>query len=192
MKTYVFDLRTNSVKVYPTRKDAQSSGNGLVIATNAEELCSARITNTEMVEFYNALTPNGKIKKFSDRATACKRLMSLAEAHARVIEVEPREKEVKVTEAAPTEVKKAPAPKKAKSETKSEGPSRRGRNSAFEGKRLFATQKENPRREGTHGHKSYAVLMQNPGITYEQFVALGGRRVDLAWDFGHDWVKVEG
>jgi hypothetical protein len=38
--------------------------------------------------------------------------------------------------------------------------------SAFSGKKITKLTKENPRRAGTHGHKSFALLM--PGMTYEQ------------------------
>jgi hypothetical protein len=60
--------------------------------------------------------------------------------------------------------------------------------SRFSGKKLFPTdtaKKDNPRREKSHGHRSLEVIRTKPGITYEQFLRAGGRRVDLAWDIVH-------
>jgi hypothetical protein len=60
--------------------------------------------------------------------------------------------------------------------------------SRFSGKKLFPTdtvKKGNPRREKSHGHRSLEVIRTKPGITYEQFLRAGGRRVDLAWDVVH-------
>ena len=57
--------------------------------------------------------------------------------------------------------------------------------SRFSGKKLFPTdaaKKTNPRRTDSHGHRSLEVIRSKPGITYEQFLRAGGRRVDLAWD----------
>ena len=52
--------------------------------------------------------------------------------------------------------------------------------SAFSGKIIRRLVKENPRRKGTHGHKSWNLLKN--GMTYEQYIEAGGRRGDLAWD----------
>lgn len=58
-----------------------------------------------------------------------------------------------------------------------------GRPSKFAGKMVHATVDENPRREGTHGRKSFDVLLANPnGMTYEEFISAGGRRNDLLYD----------
>ena len=65
-----------------------------------------------------------------------------------------------------------------------------GRASSFTGKKYQANPdlKENPRREGTHGYNSMAILMRAKGpITFETYVERGGRAVDLRWDLdrGH-------
>jgi len=60
--------------------------------------------------------------------------------------------------------------------------------SMFSGKKLFpsrAAKKENPRRANSHGHRSLELIRTKPGITYEDFIAAGGRRMDLAWDLRH-------
>lgn len=72
-----------------------------------------------------------------------------------------------------------------------------GKTSAFAGKQLFPTVKSdeagtpiNPRRSGSWGYRSLAIIIGQPGITYEEFLAAGGRRVDLAWDVKHGSVRV--
>ncbi len=73
-------------------------------------------------------------------------------------------------------------PRSPSEQVPSPGPSR------FSGKKLFPTEtakKTNPRREKSHGHRSLEVIRSKPGITYEQFLRAGGRRVDLAWDVQH-------
>jgi hypothetical protein len=55
--------------------------------------------------------------------------------------------------------------------------------SMFAGKFLYAIKKENPRRKSSIGWKSINIIMENPGVLYEEFLILGGRRVDLDWDF---------
>lgn len=63
-----------------------------------------------------------------------------------------------------------------------------GRPSKFTGKKITKLVKENPRREGSAGFKSFA-LIQN-GMTYEKYIAAGGRRTDLDWSIKHKHVKV--
>lgn len=188
MKTYAFDFKghsPNRIAAFSTRKEASCAGNGFVIASSAEELAEtlnseAKVTLNQMVELYNSAAAT-KIKEFRDRATAIKRIFALAEASAKLQTVE-QKKEVQMTVA--TETNTAKAPKVASG--------RKGRNSAFEGKAIHLAEgvKANPRRENTHGHRSMEIIIGNPGITYEQFIAAGGRRVDLAWDIAHGNVKL--
>ena len=58
----------------------------------------------------------------------------------------------------------------------------RGRKSDLLGKTLNHVKESNDRREGSHGHKSLQIIIDNPGITTEAFVEAGGRLVDLKWD----------
>jgi hypothetical protein len=44
-----------------------------------------------------------------------------------------------------------------------------------------------PRREGTHGFKSFALIKN--GMSYEAFIAAGGRTKDLAWDIDRKRVE---
>jgi hypothetical protein len=64
----------------------------------------------------------------------------------------------------------------------------KGRPSSFAGKRIFKLVKENPRRPGSFGHKSFSKITN--GIKYEAFIAAGGRRLDLAYDVKAKNVRV--
>lgn len=95
------------------------------------------------------------------------------------------------TPAAPPAKKKA-AKKKAKKATKkvkakkSKGGG--GRTSKFSGKRIIKLVKDNPRRKGTEGFKSFAKLKS--GMKYEDYIKAGGRLQDLNWDIEHKYVRV--
>lgn len=55
-------------------------------------------------------------------------------------------------------------------------------------KKLYKLVDGNPRREGTHGWKSFSLIKD--GMTYEQYKAAGGRNNDLAWDIDHSYVEL--
>lgn len=63
-----------------------------------------------------------------------------------------------------------------------------GRTSNFAGKKITKVTKDNPRREGTLGHASFALITS--GMTYEKFIELGGRNKDLAFDVAKGHLKV--
>lgn len=63
-----------------------------------------------------------------------------------------------------------------------------GRTSMYSTKRIIKLVKTNPRREDTHGYNSWELLRK--GMTYEQYIEAGGRRVDLAWDILKGNVKL--
>ena len=53
--------------------------------------------------------------------------------------------------------------------------------------------KENPRRTGTEGYKSMAVILKNKGITVEEFLEKRPNRSrDLRWDIEAGNVKLAG
>lgn len=62
---------------------------------------------------------------------------------------------------------------------------RDGKHSGFAGYRITATKPVNPRRLNTFGWRSMEIVYANPGITYEEYIAKGGRNVDLRWDIEH-------
>jgi len=130
-------------------------------------------TSAELVKFYNANSGTKPIKKFADRTTAEKRVAELIKAHNELATGSSKE----------TVAKKAvKAAKKAEAGEAGEGS--RGRTSAAEGKHLHKVgefKKTNPRREGTHGWKSWEAISKD-GISYEDFIAAGGRNRDLMHD----------
>lgn len=80
--------------------------------------------------------------------------------------------------------KKTKAPKTPK-EPKAEGAGPRGRVSKYAGKVLAAQVEANPRKAGSFGQRSLQIIMDNPGIKYEDYIAKGGRPNDLEWDIKH-------
>jgi hypothetical protein len=129
-------------------------------------------STADLVKFYNENSGSKNILKFRDRTTAEQRVAELITAHNELAGFTSKESGIKKMTEAPT------APKTEKSNA-------RGRTSSLAGKTIVKLSADNPRREGTNGWKSWNLIKE--GMTYEQFVAAGGRRVDLAWDIkaGH-------
>lgn len=201
MKTYGFDFgnHQNDGKIFEFKslRHAASHGNGLLVVTSAEDIIGSSVTRQQMVMLYNQFLDKEPIKGFRDKATAAKALMALAQAKA--VSMIEKESENPMSEVA--EEVKAVAPKKAKvvkaakaaNAEAADGNGRRGRNSMFDGRKFKAKDglTVNPRRAGTNGFNSFEILMANPdGVNYEEYLAAGGRRVDLAWDLAHDNVVV--
>jgi hypothetical protein len=65
----------------------------------------------------------------------------------------------------------------------------RGRPAIFAGKKLNPMVVENPRADGSHGNRSFAIVARSPGITYEDYIKKGGRNNDLRWDIAHKYVE---
>lgn len=65
------------------------------------------------------------------------------------------------------------------------------RKSEYSGCTLHPNVEENPRRAGSHGHNSLQIILDDPGITYEDFRARGGRTNDLRWDINAGRVVVK-
>jgi hypothetical protein len=52
--------------------------------------------------------------------------------------------------------------------------------------------KNNPRREGTWGYKSFGIILKAKGkISYEAYKSAGGRNNDLQWDLDRNFVSVK-
>lgn len=60
--------------------------------------------------------------------------------------------------------------------------------SPLSGKTIHILCKGNPRRPGTHGHTSFALVKE--GMTYEAYKAAGGRNNDLQWDLDKGFVEM--
>lgn len=123
-----------------------------------------------LVEFYNQHSGAKPITKFKDQPTAKRRIAELVAAHNELASGSSKASEVKKKE-------------KASKPAKAAGDGKRGRKSPMTGKKLYKVgehKKTNPRREGTHGYKSWEKIKD--GMTYEDFVKGGGRNRDLAHD----------
>ena len=70
---------------------------------------------------------------------------------------------------------------------------KRGRKSRFAGRKIVLIKRDNPRRPGTHGWRSYEILRDagRRNLTYEQYIEAGGRSNDLAWDLDKGHVEVK-
>jgi uncharacterized protein YoxC len=61
----------------------------------------------------------------------------------------------------------------------------KGRVSVFAGKFIFAVKGKNPRLAGSLGWHSMNIIYREPGVTYEKYIAEGGRWRDLNYDVMH-------
>jgi hypothetical protein len=88
-------------------------------------------------------------------------------------------------------------PKKQPDGAKDSAPARKsaGRpagKSKFSEKTIIALVKENPRRAGTHGQKSFDIILRAGGsIKYEDYKERGGRNNDLQWDIDRKYVEIK-
>lgn len=73
---------------------------------------------------------------------------------------------------------------------KSPAKGNRGRKPGFAGCNFTAASNENPRRKTSHGFKSIQIIIDKPGISYDDYLAAGGRLVDLRWDIKNGNVKM--
>lgn len=185
MKTFAFDFTGKNfgrILVFNSRAEAGAYGNGFTLASDPEELAAMNHpTMSQMVEFYNHHNKALPVKKFTDRPTAAKRMLALAAAKALAV--------IQKDEAVQPE--KALKTKKEKVAKVSTGT--KGRKSEFSGKRLSVAPHvlTNYRRAGTGGFKSMEIIFANPGISTEDFLAAGGRLIDLRWDLNRGSVIVE-
>lgn len=171
---------------FKSRKVAEQCGNGLFIACSAEDIVKSAVTMDQMIHLYNKHCGKQPValSDWETKKAAANCMIALALAKAKKVnqQVEAKVMSEQVETAKPTKSPKAP----------SNG--RKGRNSMFDGRtfKVADGRNVNPRREGTKGHKSFAIVMgAGPkGIKYEDFLAQGGRRVDLAWDLTHDNIVV--
>lgn len=124
-----------------------------------------------LVKMYNLANPKKPISRFADRKVAAERVFPLMDGIA--------------------EAGKSRAPRAAGTPRKAgEVPERWGK---FAGKTIIPLVTENPRRANTHGWRSMAVILKagKAGISYEAFLAAGGRRQDLAWDQTYKRVEIK-
>jgi len=182
MKAFAIDYKQNTIRAFSSKRIAQKMGNGLVVFSSVDELLENRnTTNQGIVRVYNNNTKVA-VKRFADTRTGAARLLKLAQEipveqtpfehlngekkmNEEILNQDDNKADVEV------HVKSANATKK------------RGRKAGFEGKMIRALVEKNPRRQNTHGFHSMGILI-NAGepVSYESYIAQGGRRQDLALD----------
>ena len=188
MTAFAIDYKKNTIRAFKSERAARKMGNGLVVFTSVDELLANRnTTNQGIVAVYNNNTKVA-VKRFSDTRTGAARLLKLAQdipVEATPFEHINGEKDMsEETLIHPDQfnnkAQKADVEVHVKSANK---PKKRGRNSGYEGKMVRALVEKNPRRQNTHGFHSMGILI-NAGepVSYESYIAQGGRRQDLAWD----------
>ena len=139
----------------------------------------SRVPTPVLVTLYNTIRPEKPITKFRDRKAAENTMWPTLE----VLAGKPLPG-AKAMAAAKKGTKTTKTTKAAKTSTGA------GRTSAFSGKTITRLVDKNPRREGTHGFKSFALIKD--GMTYDEYIKKGGRRNDLDWDIKHKYVKLNG
>lgn len=183
---YRIDTETNSVRVFSSKTNAERLGNSCPIVTSYESLLENKnLSLANMRDLFNSLT-NENVKRFSDRPAAARRLFSALEAlEPEVSAAEEKQPE----EAAPAKSRKEKRPREDGAE---ETRGRKKGSGTFAGKTLIGKKDVNPRRPGSHGFKSYEIIREAgaKGISYEDYIARGGRGNDLRWDIAHKWVDV--
>lgn len=155
-------------------------------------------------EFFNAVVSATSLEDAQKAVKAAMARMGNGEHRPRSDEPEEHENMATATLKATTAKKTAKAEvkpsteKKAKEKVakekvakeKSEGSgSKPGVRSEFSGKRLYPTVKENPRREGSHGWKSFEIVLNEKGVLLEEAVEKGGRLVDYRWDIAKGYIE---
>ena len=194
MKAFAIDYKQNTIRAFSSKRIAQKMGNGLVVFSSAGELAENRNTTMQgIVSVFNNYARNinsGVVKRFADISTGAKRVIKVAESLP--IEETPFEHlngEKKMNEEVLNQDEnKADVEIHVKSANK---PKKRGRNSGFEGKMIKCLVEKNPRRQNTHGFHSMGILI-NAGepVSYESYIAQGGRRQDLAWDIDKGYAEI--
>ena len=180
---FLVDVANNSVRAY--RSAAMAGGaqaediKNQIMIGRIEDM--DKLSTATLVALHNIIRPEKPIKKFADRATANKRMFPALE----VLAGKPIEGG---TSTVAPKAKKTAARKTTGEKTEKSTNGGAGRASVYTGKVITKLVDENPRREGTAGHTSFGVIKN--GMTYEQYIAKGGRRKDLAWDEAHKYVKV--
>lgn len=139
----------------------------------------------DLLAWYNENSGSAPITKFRDRATAEKKCTELQAA-------------IESLSGGSSKESKPVKEKKQKADGSTEPSAPRGRKSEHCGHLLYPLKDENPRREGSHGYKSYQILLDAKakakggkgfkGLPYEEYIAAGGRGNDLQWDIAKEYV----
>jgi hypothetical protein len=135
-------------------------------------------TDQELLDFYNQYSESTALAKFASRGVAERKCLELKQAMDWLSQSAQSTKKVnKVNMAKKTKASNAKAAKAKKAATKSNGSERK---SALSDYTLHKLVKENPRREGTFGYKSWEAFRS--GDTVQQALDKGARTKDLRHD----------
>lgn len=203
-----YNTNTGLFGAYATRKEAAGS-TGMPVYASVEELAQTKASLTEMAKFYNRLTGND-VKKFSDKASAARRIWDAAVAANEEFNEQNKDADTPAPDAtqpqpdAPEAAGEQTEQGEGNSQPDSEGQpvavpvadkGKRGRKPGtgqFAGKTVFAKKQVNPRRAGTKGWHSYNIFLgKSEGVPYADYIAAGGRAVDLDWDIKHKFAEVK-
>ena len=171
MRTYGYEHTKAMVSTFADEGTAANAGNGNILFSDEDSLLASPLTQAQLTDLHN-LASDGDAQTFGSRAEAG--VAAWAAVEATYGEAE-----------AATGPGAGEKPKKVVRGAKKDGESKPGRKAGsggFAGMKLKSAVKENPRREGSHGHGSFQVVLDNPGITYEDFIAKGGRVQNLRKD----------
>lgn len=158
-------------------------------------------TLSELAEIYNSQVDKGEeVKRFSDKSSAIKRILALEEKSPFLLQKKDVTSKSSERKKGNTKMTNDDQSKSTSSESNdsisasSESPKKKsgggkvGRTSQYEGKKIYKLKDENPRRPGTHGHKSFSIIRN--GMRYETYIEAGGRRKDLDWDIAKGNVEI--
>lgn len=150
--------------------------------TSVKEL--ARLTGNSTSAIYKALKEEGVISTDSDKG----KLFSMKPA-AEAPTAAPVDGAEDTPPASVTETPREPV-----NYDPADAPdlARRGRKPTAAGKKLTANINSNERRANSHGYRSLQIILDNPGISTEDFLSKGGRLNDLRWDIARNRVRAEG
>lgn len=68
---------------------------------------------------------------------------------------------------------------------------RRGPTSKLSGKKLTCLKPVDLRTPKNKGKVSFNIILENPGITFEEFLAKGGRKEDALFDLKRNFIKAD-
>jgi hypothetical protein len=187
MTVFTIDYKKNKIRAFSSEHAARNMGE-VVLFTSVDELLENRnTTGRGLVEVYNNCVDK-PVKKFTDNKAGAERIFKLAqEIH---VESTPFDKDdVKpIKKSAPFSRENMgltrPQIRKLSKIAKPSG--------KYAGKTIECLTMnrvvKNPRRENTHGFNSMGIIINAGGsVSYEEYIAQGGRPNDLAYDIekGH-------
>jgi hypothetical protein len=165
----------------------EGEGKGQII-TKLEDL--GTIPTSALIKIYNACPEVKHVTKFQDRSTALNRVWAAITKYPGGYAQDTKTKEITVMptkKKTPKAAKTAKTPKAAKA--KGEGAQRPGRAYKFGEKKLIKVSSENPRQEGSHGHRTWSLLRS--GMTMAQAVKAGCRTNDLRHEVKLGRIKLD-